>query len=667
MFCLVPRPKRQLRSYIRLICKQRNLSVTIADIIVLNKSVSLFHYKNKFTFSVCVKNCGNYIYGTGKSIADASYQIFYHTTTKFPFVLRYQGARCMMTDHQIEQKLLRAVIDSNLHITMPGAKCHVRALQTGKDDVFVRDVVEEEVAKFDPEIRKKYIRSSDVTDANMYVRGAMVHHSEESKKPFLLERRERAIAYILFICNNAPSDDTGAFSHSEIPEPPTFETPESSIPVAWATIPVSDSSSGYRMGENPVSKRENCMQAAQELADDYLLGKYRPNISMMAPKAEMLLQKLNAKVRQIFVQTQKTFIVLTCLFGSFLHTTGSIENGDAISAPTNGNFGARLFMRLAWCIGNNYKEAVRRGLFEADASKWESTTKIQTIHDYCLFFLSMMSPTCLKYGCLLPGAVTDVLCPIIGISDQICMMKQGIIESGSKLTCHENTMVHKYYTHCYSSYVMSHGGIGKHGCSCGSCAIMSKCADFGKKPDELELRLLMSYVVLGDDFICINNSHTSAFIFFMDNILGTVHKDSVEKFEDGKFLQRSFKVDAGPDGLKYITTYRPTERALSRLFGPGAYSLDRKIQQCISLAYECNNPDVTSVCKRVHDRLVEKRGHLGGLDDGINQTYDGVENYGGKFPTDEMVRIHHAPDTDGINQAIRNRELILEYGTTHIK
>jgi hypothetical protein len=573
----------------------------------------------------------------------------------------------MMSDNQIEQSLLNAVISSGLQITIPGAKCRVRALQPNTDDTIVKDIVEEEIAKVDPTIKDKYIRTSDVKDPSWYVRGAMVHHSEESKKPYLLDARSRAIAYILYAANNAPLDGEGNFSHSEIPEPPTMDSPENSVPVAWATIPVSDSSSGYRMDRDPVSKRENCQEAAQELLNNYLNGKYDCNVSMMAPKAEMQeTNKEKPKIRQIFVQSQKAFIALTCLFGSFLHATGSIENGDAISAPTNGNFGARLFMRMAFSIGFSYAEALRRGIFEADASKWESTTKLPTIYDYCLFYLSMMSSVCLKYGCILAGAITDILYPIIGVSGSTCMMKGGIIESGSKVTCHENTMVHKYLTHVYSSYVMAHGGIGKVGCLCNSCSIMSRHPEFGKKPKDVELRLLMSYVVLGDDFICINNEHTSAFIFFLDNIMGMVHKKSDTTFENGKFLQRCMKVETGPDGGKYITTYRPTERALSRLLGPSAFNLDRKIQQCVSLAYECNNSTVTGVCKAIYDRLVTLRGHLGGLDDGINKDYDGIENYCGTFPTDEMVKVHHAPDEDGINTALRCRELIIEYGTTLI-
>jgi hypothetical protein len=520
---------------------------------------------------------------------------------------------------------------NNALITVRGANYKIGHVLPVPDDTVVKDIVEETIDEYGMTDKyNRYIRTDHITEPDRHARGLLVHFSEQGNNPYTLDTRD----VVRMICDS--------WAHSL---PHTTKCHVSSMnPVNLAKLKVENTSTG-NFSKDPRKKKECAIEVSgivSSMAQTGLAkcGPNKPNI-----KLEVIVdyddEGKPKKARATQSDDAVNALAAEACFGTFIRLSPGVEGGSAIKVPTHGGYGMRLFRHLTRPISNSLKiaeeEALKRGLHESDKKSWEATTKPETSYAYAICAISAVADLS-EAGAVAANVLAHYHHPFFSITgDQACS-KPGVTASGSKPTAHGNTMRHGFMLALFKWYVLSHDRrLGKHGCDCKDCVVLSDHEDFGKKIDDLELQLLLQAVLMGDDFICVWNDASCFYDYYCDRVFGTVTKSGREEFGEGAFLKRRMKKVRG-----FWSTYVHEDQAIPKLAGPRGFQAESKMAQCINIAVNANNRKVYDICKTIYMKIEDKFGRSLAVDEELKEGFKGINDCDG-FPSWNLVEARHLP------------------------
>jgi len=541
-----------------------------------------------------------------------------------------QGAiASQMVDIAAKYKALSTNREANYKLTTL-AKCY--------DDPAVENIVEDTIRAYGFEdIYKTFVRTDKVEETDRHARGFLVHFSDDGMKPDYVSTEDMIILLIDCFLHETPLDGSrGQVSPMDV--------------ITLAKMKVESTSAG-NFTDTPVKKKEISLLVAGTVAMQAATGRVRSPPAKPSQKLEAI-PELDSKgelkkVRAIQSDSADLSLAGEAVLGSYLRCNTGLEGGSAIGVPTNGGYGTRLQRQITRPLGLRYeesiKEAERRGLHVSDIKGFEAVMKPFSAIVYVLMCIA--SVTSLKEaGAVASNFFAHYAHPFFSIAGDKMCDKAGVVCSGSKPTANGNTKRHSMLLLGFKEFVKLHGmHLGRKDCGCEKCGLLKDCTDFGKQVAPLELALLMSAVLMGDDFICLWNECSAFYDQFCDIIYGTVHKTERAGLYEGLFLRRRLKRLSNRDGSPgWLTTEVPPEQAIPKFKGPRGMEAFRKISSCVSYAINCNNRKVYDFCHTLYHNLVAEFGRTLEVDDELMTGYKGTYEFQG-FPSWEFCVAQHLP------------------------
>jgi len=506
------------------------------------------------------------------------------------------------------------------------------------DDPRVEELVQETVDEHGfSEIYETYVRSDKVEETERHAKGFLVHFSEDGQKPDYVSTKDMIITLFDLWLHETPLEDSkGQVADMDV--------------MSLARIGVGDTSAGNFTAE-PVKKKAISVEVAGVVARQAQTGQAKTAPAKPSQKQEAF-PNLDSKgdlkkVRAIQSDDAALSLAGEACVGSWLRCNPGLEGGSAIGVSTNGAYGMRLMRQLTRPFGLGHeasiKEAERRGLHVSDIKGFEAVMKMYSAVLYVVMCITAVTSLA-QAGAVASNFFAHYAHPFFSIAGDKMCSKEGVVCSGSKPTANGNTKRHSMLLLGFKQFVQSHGmRMGEKGCMCGKCDKLEHLPDFGKKVDPLELALLMSAVLMGDDFICIWNDCSAFYDQFSDLIFGTVHKTDWKPLYEGLFLKRRFKRLVNSDGTPgWITTEVAPQEAIPKFKGPRGMEASRKMSSCISYAVNCNNRQVYDFCYDLYHKLEAEYGRALEVDDILMEQFKGTYEFDG-FPSWEFCVAQHVP------------------------
>jgi len=529
------------------------------------------------------------------------------------------------------------------------AKYKLSTLTKVADDPRVKELVEETVDEMGHrEVYDAYHRTDEVKDANLHAEGLLIHFSPEGNRDYCLDTEDVLDMLI------------DAWAH-ETPYGDCVTAVSPMDPLSLAKIKVNNTSAG-NFSSNTTKKKLCGVEVAGMVSYQAQTGRAKTSPAKPCQKLEVI-KKLNSsgvpkKVRAIQSDSADNSLASEAVLGSFVRLSRGVEGGSAIGVPTNRAFGLRLFTQLTSplpnCLTYREEQAVQRGIHESDMQCWEATTKEETALAYTILAVSAVDDLS-QAGAVAASVLANYYHPFFSISGEQACSKKGVTSSGSKPTAHGNTVRHRFMLSLFKLFVRRHGFfLGKDGCVCKVCNRLQGHPDFGEEIDYVELALILSAVLMGDDFEALWTDCSSFYDNYCDEVFGTVHKTERKGLWEGAFLKRCLKKVRG-----WFTTHVPHECVIPKFKGPGMMTAENKMCACINAACHSNNEVVYAFAKRLYTKLEAEYGRTRVVDELLKEERRGTPECVG-FPTWKMCEAKHFPTAWDVMAINANRKSVMK-------
>uniref|UniRef100_A0A023EYT4 Uncharacterized protein n=1 Tax=Triatoma infestans TaxID=30076 RepID=A0A023EYT4_TRIIF len=459
-----------------------------------------------------------------------------------------------------------------------------------KQDVEVLKVIDEVVPPKLKENIKGYIHSSHVDDLSLQAAGYTVL---TEKEPLT---HDFDTFYMMFVrmaleSPRVEQSDPGAVDPAVLMSQQVTSSSAGLLPLNTAF-------------GNPVGNKKE-MQASATSVNIYDSGVFLPGClpAKPAPKDEVL--KRGKKVRTIMVESESNFQILKHFFEDQVSRTRDVVGGSAIGLSSMGGGFKSIFFNWYWVFlkyfpdtpWNEFCEWLDKQFAdESDKTAWESSTNMVDGMTFLIELLVSLPVVSDKISRkLLARALADYANPPVQIDSDKVYFAPWRVCSGSYFTAKGNTRRHWYFVQFVCDFVELHdhhfGGLD---CSCNWCKKLCALEGFGTPITKFQLDMIRACIILGDDFLAINDK--PVFGLFIDAIFGTTTKThfkkifstpSLEEPEGAEFLKKHFFLDKTFATFN-IRSFRAPTRLLAKLsLGRSTESRSTFKAAVLSAIWEC--------------------------------------------------------------------------------
>lgn len=386
------------------------------------------------------------------------------------------------------------------------------------------------------------------------------------------------------------------------------------------------------------SKRQLPVMTQLLMQKAHELGKAFMQTLKYAEKVEVIKQ-MKEQPRCVYADTVLSAYLLQSMFPQ-IHIDKNLFLGDATTMSwLSGDF-FRVVYRLTDYmsetagIRDRIAELLGRGSHLSDKKGWDhrvsmllkafGLTSLSSTTEFDNFFLAMGAEV-----------FASVVCPIMGIANDIGVLIYNLLASGIPLTLLLNTKCHDATTDSFTVHAQYHKGTER-----------DDLPEFDLK----ELEALNCNIKVGDDYLGVWNRYAPYLDAFIDKIWGC-------KTEGTTSPSKLFEICQHDLDFVNMTIRKNVRRTVGRL-AAGVTNVETLVESCKSAALLANQAIVCEIAREVADRIKHRVGMtLGGSDH-----YNADVRAGAGVFDPQAVEELYKPDHSFVKKLFMERRCARNYG-----